>query len=481
MHDYSRLRPERGEYIGDGIARTAGGIPYNPEADGSASFPDDGFWNSRETLREIERYAVSRFVSPDAVLASVLARILTATPPHVVLPPVIGAGWGSLNFGVVILGNPGSGKDAAFGAAGALVPDIRDAPVTSVASGQAVSALYGQRVQRDGRFVLECKTPRAMIRFSEASNFRALSSARESNLQPEILSLFSGQPIGDYTKNKELSVTIPEHGYRSVMAISAQPSMMGMFEEGVGVGFQQRFLYVSAYSDRLNAHALDEEPVGLSSLAKFPYDTGLLPADYPIDQMNRLYECGGYDKANESTPESARLRMRPMRLPPIVEQEIKADRLRVNREHGGDPRRAHGMYLRVKLAAALRLLEDPRALEITREDWMLAGVLVEYSHQCYEENLSEYRRENLKRRADYKEEDELAREQVDMRCQRSTEERIMEILANSPKPSVSKGEISRALSKRQKAYRDDALENLKASRRIKHEKGVKGGDWYSLA
>ena len=59
-----------------------------------------------------------------------------------------------------------------------LVPDIRDAPVTSVASGQAISALYGQRVQEDNRFKLECKSPRAMIRYSEASNFKALSSAR---------------------------------------------------------------------------------------------------------------------------------------------------------------------------------------------------------------------------------------------------------------------------------------------------------------
>lgn len=81
------------------------------------TFPDDGFWNSRTSLREIKDYAVSRLVSPDAVLAVTLCRIIAATPPHVVLPPTIGSDYGSLNFGVVILGNPGSGKDAAFGAA----------------------------------------------------------------------------------------------------------------------------------------------------------------------------------------------------------------------------------------------------------------------------------------------------------------------------------------------------------------------------
>lgn len=480
MLHYNDLRPEKGEFMGDGIARTAGGIPYNPEADINAEFPDDEFWNSRTSLREIRDYAVSRLVSPYAVLAVTLARIIAATPPHVVLPSTIGSDCGSLNFGVVILGNPGSGKDAAFGVARKLVPDIRDASVTSVASGQAISALYGQRVQEDNRFKLECKSPRAMIRYSEASNFKALSSARESNLQAEVLSLFSGQQIGDYTKNKELAVTIPEHGYRAVVVISAQPSMMGMFEGGVGVGFQQRFLYVSAYDDRLSVRPLDEDPVELSSLTKFPYDTRALPADYPIEQMNRLYECGSYSKANESTPESSHLRMRPMRLPSVVRTEIVADKQRVNREHGGDPRRAHGMYLREKLAVGLRLLEDPQADEISLEDWELAGRMMQYSRACYEENLREYEDENLARRADFKEQDELARERVDIRSRRATEERIIDVLSASSQPSVSKGDLSRSLSKRQKIYVDDALENLVASGKIKHSKGVKGGHWYLL-
>lgn len=61
------------------------------------------------------------------------------------------------------------------------------------------------------------------------------------------------------------------------------------------------------------------------------------------EQMNRLYECGSYAKANDSTPDSSHLEKRPMRLPPIAIAEMRADKIRVNREHGGDPRRAHGM------------------------------------------------------------------------------------------------------------------------------------------
>ena len=47
--------------------------------------------------------------------------------------------------------------------------------------------------------------------------------------------------------------------------------------------------------------------------------------------------------------------------------------------------------------------------------------------------------------------------------------------------AVSKGELTRSLSKRQKASLDAALENLMASGKIKHRKGMKGGHWYSLA
>ena len=157
---------------------------------------------------------------------------------------------------------------------------------------------------------------------------------------------------------------------------------------------------------------------------------------------DRLYECGSYAKANDSTPDSSHLEKRPMHLPPIAIVEMRADKIRVNREHGGDPRRAHGMFLRAKLSAAFRLLEDPLSSEIMQEDWELAGMMMRYSRRCYEENLQEYRNENLKRRADYREEDELVREQVDMRSQLATEERIMEVLSNSPKPSVPKGELT---------------------------------------
>ena len=232
--DYDDLHWERGEYVGDGIPRTAGGVPYNPLADCPRRYGDDEFWNTRQALREVLDFSVDNLVSPYAVLDIVLARVVAATPPYVVLPQYVGAGYGSLNFGVTILGSPGSGKDAAFEAASVLVPDIRGAAVCGAATGQAVSALFGRREERDGSHRTVCNNPRAILRYSEASNFRSLSNGRENNLKPVLLSVFSGQQIGDYTKNQELALVVPAHGYRCVPVFSAQPSMMGVFEDGIG-------------------------------------------------------------------------------------------------------------------------------------------------------------------------------------------------------------------------------------------------------
>lgn len=107
-------------------------------------------------------------------------------------------------------------------------------------------------------------------------------------------------------------------------------------------------------------------------------------------------------------------------------------------------------------------------------------MMMQCSRKCYEENLREYKNENLNRRADCKEEDELVREQVDIRALRATEKRIVELLESSAQESVSRAEISRSLSKRQKLFMDDALENLIASGVVKHSKGRRGGDRYSL-
>lgn len=480
--DYDDLHWERGEYVGDGIARTAGGIPYNPLADCSKQYDDDEFWNARRSLKEILDFSVGNLVSPYAVLDIVLARVVAATPPYVVLPQYVGAGYGSLNFGVTVLGSPGSGKDAAFEAASVLVPDVRGAAVCGAATGQAISALFGRREERDGLHHTICNNLRAILRYSEVSNFRSLSNNKESNLKPVLLSVFSGQQIGDYTKNKELAVVVPAHGYRCMPVFSAQPSMMGVFEGGINEGFQQRFLYASAYSARIADLDIPSAIPECSKPTLFPFASDTLPADWSAEQTNRFYECGGFNGMGRLS-ESDRLQRVVMEFPDTVRREVYAERIRINQRRGLDPRDAHGTYLRMKIAAAFCLLDYPsrRSLTVDEMDWKLAGWLQRYSRDCYDGGLKEYIKQKRKRRADDREEEELVREEVDNRAQRGIERRIVAILAETDVLSgVSKGEIYRKLSKRQRSYLDDALDNLVMSGRIGKRKGKKDGCWYRL-
>ena len=84
------------------------GITSTPDAPfGHIDEPDpsdvDEFWDTRELLAHIRTSARARMTSPWAVLACVLARVVTATPHGIVLPPIVG-GVASLNTFVGLVG-----------------------------------------------------------------------------------------------------------------------------------------------------------------------------------------------------------------------------------------------------------------------------------------------------------------------------------------------------------------------------------------
>ena len=106
--------------------------------------------------------------------------------------------------------------------------------------------------------------------------------------------MFSGHRIGETTKDRSLSVVIPDHGYRGIPVISAQPSSIDVFTNGYGVGLQQRFLYVSALSDRIANLRVDfRDTTPEPDTTMFPYDQGILPADLPPRSWERCIRREG--------------------------------------------------------------------------------------------------------------------------------------------------------------------------------------------
>ena len=94
-------------------------------------------WTARPILAHVRDFARARRVSPWAVLGVVLARVCTATPPFVVLPPLIGARC-QLNTFVGLVGPSGSGKDAAARAAEDAVP-VGPIDTAGVGSGEGIA------------------------------------------------------------------------------------------------------------------------------------------------------------------------------------------------------------------------------------------------------------------------------------------------------------------------------------------------------
>lgn len=117
---------------------------------------------------------------------------------------------------------------------------------------------------------------------------------KESTLRSTLLDVFSGHRIGETTKDRSLSVVIPDHGYRGIPVISAQPSSIDVFTNGYGVGLQQRFLYVSALSDRIANLRVDfRDTTPEPDTTMFPYDQGILPADLPPRSWERCIRREG--------------------------------------------------------------------------------------------------------------------------------------------------------------------------------------------
>ena len=83
---------------------------------------DQGFWDSRASLKTIYEASMARMCSPWAVLGHCAARALALVRPNAQLPPLIG-GPGSLNWFCAVASASGGGKGSASAVAKALVEE----------------------------------------------------------------------------------------------------------------------------------------------------------------------------------------------------------------------------------------------------------------------------------------------------------------------------------------------------------------------
>ncbi|MCT6900791.1 MAG: YfjI family protein [Bifidobacterium sp.] len=196
MSEVETLKP--GEFIGDGIPRTAGGLVYDPLE--GITDPEDAFWLSCAPLEEIRRYARSQGirVNPWALLDAVLARLSVAIPPNVVIDPLDSRQPSPLNLYVALLGGSGTGKGITERAAQTLIPGIRGALTHAPASGEGIPTMFASRQKNeDGSSFLKPVAMRALLSVPEVTPFgQRLPAYRQHPGIHALVGVFGGADRG---------------------------------------------------------------------------------------------------------------------------------------------------------------------------------------------------------------------------------------------------------------------------------------------
>ena len=196
--------------------------PAGPAAAPRAAVAGGKLWNARPVLGHIRDFARARRASPWATLGVVLARVVVATPPSVVLPALMG-GQASLNLFVGLVGESGSGKGAAAHAAADAI-DVGDLEVATVGSGEGIGHLF---VRRTRAGIIEQHTEAVLFDIAEIDTLTALRDRRGATLLPELRKAWMGEQLGFGYADPAKRLTIHEHAYRLGLVAGINPAGPG--------------------------------------------------------------------------------------------------------------------------------------------------------------------------------------------------------------------------------------------------------------
>jgi hypothetical protein len=302
----------------------------------------DAFWESRDTLATLHQFARARMCSPWAVLGCALVRVVTAVPPFHALPALVGS-EASLNLFVALVGPSGTGKGAAESAAADAI-DVGHVEVAHVGSGEGIAHLYAHRekgeVVRDREAVL--------FTIPEVDNLTALSGRQGATLLPQLRMAWSGERLGFAYVDRTKNLPIEKHSYRLGLLLGVQPGRAAPLLDDTDGGTPQRFLWMPTTDpDVPDSPPAEPDPVQWQ-----------IPPVPLIGNIRGLYPIGLPDVARQTVLEQRRARLRGE----------------------GDTLDGHALLARLKVAAALALLEGRR--DVTEQDWDLSGVVMAVSDRC---------------------------------------------------------------------------------------------------
>lgn len=309
-------------------------VRYNPLSDDRRrEIEREVFDGSGEALTRLRVVSRNYGYSPVAFLIQTIQWVLSSMPAGCVLDA--GLGTISLNLFSVVYGVPGSGKDS-------LASDIAQL-VTIGGNGTPMKPVEGFLGSGEGvleQLDSEDNNPEPILfRESEVTQLGTYLNRRESSLRSVLLEMFSGNPLGNSTKQEKVKVA--KNGYTAGMWVAVQPEKAYVILGGDDDGLRHRFVWV----DCVDADALELPP----------RQGDLHPVVIPKAVLN-----GG-----------------AIGFPDIAREETLKVHYRAVRYGESNGTSGHRNLIRARLAAGLALLQGKES--VSEANWHRAGALMDYS------------------------------------------------------------------------------------------------------
>lgn len=421
--------------------------PREPDPEPAAPPSVEDFWDARRSLAHIKAFARGRLVAPWAVLGATLTRVVAATEPNSQLPATIGS-YGSLNLFVGLVGPPGTGKDAARKVAKEAVEIPKEHAgflVAPLGSGEGLSHMF-MRETKDGT---EQHNRAALVTVGEIDTLTALAKRQSSTVKSQLRQAAMGEDLGFFYVDTSKRMMVPEHQYRMCLLAGIQPKRAGALLEDADGGTPQRFVWLPATDPDLPD---DDQPC--------PEPMMWVPPawhEYDGRQIGGMYR-------------------NVMAIPPHVSQIIK-DAHRARARGRGDALDGHALFTRLKVAAALAILEGRG--HVTNDDWDLSGVVMSVSdatrEKCVKVLADEGRRNNVQQAEAEASRTIVVQERVSEASVQRVARTLRRALFKAGAEGRSGGELRRAVAGTDRQYLDAALTSLVMSGSITEQKSESRG------
>lgn len=299
---------------------------------------ESNFWDSRDSLKAVYEYALSRMASPWSVLGCCAATALAWVRPTATLQPLIGSGPGSLNWFCCLAAGSGGGKSTSWATARRIMPDNARIRTIGVGSGEGLLEAFAKRGKDSNGAPQLSVRESLMVNIDEVDSLAAQKSRSGSTLIPLLKSAFTGAELSFSYVSKKYPV-LRDQTYRLTLIANVQPGKAGWIFEDVKGGFPQRFMWFPARDHRITKerYRVQDFTLGL-----------VLPEASEYDYPRTLF------------------------VPDEAVDEIMDARIRANSVEFEDGLESHMLFTQLKFAYALAVL-DGRA-EMNSEDWRLARI-----------------------------------------------------------------------------------------------------------